>query len=80
MITKFCENLILKLKESQAVYLRTISSGVFEKFEDYKLCAGRLKGLEESESIVREMYRNIFESQKPNSGGRDNVEESEGLY
>lgn len=69
-----------RLKERQKVYLKNISSGVFDKFEDYKLCVGILKGLEEAEGIVTEMYGNLFESRKLNERGKENDEREDRLY
>lgn len=55
------EDVLEKIKERKVIYLSSLSSGTFRTFEDYKFCAGRLNGLKEAETIVREVYRNMFE-------------------
>jgi hypothetical protein len=64
MNSSLYESMLLRIRDRQKTYLGSIASGSFQSFEEYKLCAGKLKGLEEAEAIVKEAYRNMIEGGK----------------
>ena len=66
MIIKFCENLLLRIRERKAAYEGKLLSGSLKDMEEYKFMSGYRKGLEESEEIARQLYSDMFEIKKGN--------------
>jgi hypothetical protein len=61
LLIYFYEGLLKALNERKALCTDRIISGVFESFEEYKLFVGKLKGLKESEEVIREAYKKMNE-------------------
>lgn len=61
MLIYFYEGLLRSLNERRNLCIDRILSGSFDSFEDYKLFVGKLKGLKESEEIIREAYKKMNE-------------------
>ncbi len=61
MLERFCENFLLKLRAAQAVYSERILSGSFKTLEEYKYVAGRLRGLMDTEIVVKGLYKDMVE-------------------
>lgn len=61
MLEKFIENFLVKSRASQGVYVERISSGGFKTLSEYKLVVGKLKGLQESEYLIKELYKSMIE-------------------
>lgn len=61
MLIYFYEGLLRSLNERRNLCTDRILSGSFDSFEDYKLFVGKLKGLKESEEIIRESYKKMNE-------------------
>jgi hypothetical protein len=80
MIIRFCENLLSRIRERQAIYVKSISSGDFPNFEEYKFCAGKLKGIEEAEAVIKELYNSMFESKVLREEREDSEDSAVKLY
>lgn len=80
MVIKFCENFLLKLRERQTVYGSRITSGTLSTLEEYKFISGKLRALEESEGILKQVYKEMFESKVIETRSEVNDEISNELY
>lgn len=67
MLLNFCETFLKQVRERQEIYKNRLCSGAFHDFEEYKFVAGILKGLSESEILMANLYKNIFELKKQSS-------------
>lgn len=61
MLEKFCENFLIKLRDSQTEYSNRLLSGSFKTFDEYRFIAGIHKGLVECESMVKGVYKDMVE-------------------
>lgn len=61
MLERFCENYLLRLRAEQAPYVERLSSGGFKTLDEYKFTAGKLKGLHDAESFIKETYDSMIE-------------------
>ena len=66
MVIKFCENVLRRLEERKKIYERKILSGSFQTLEEYKLSIGKYLGIEETEIILKEIYKSMFEVMETN--------------
>jgi hypothetical protein len=62
MITSFFQGVIRCIEEKKSLFSNKLLSGSFQTFEDYKLNAGIYRGILESEMILREIYKSMFET------------------
>ncbi len=60
MVINFSENVLSALRKRQSTYIQRVCSGVFDSLEEYKFIAGKLKGLEEAEKVVKQTYKEMF--------------------
>lgn len=61
MQLSFYEQLILSLRERQNFYQDKILTGNLS-FDEYKSMTGKLVGLQESEEVVMNTYKSLFEN------------------
>ena len=61
MIFKYIEDLLFHLRERQKLVSERLTSGDFQNFESYKEIVGLLKGLQESETIAKDLYKALTE-------------------
>lgn len=54
--------------DRKIVYMNRLSSGSIESMEDYNLTVGKLRGIEESELEIKDLYKYMFESPKGREG------------
>lgn len=62
MVIKFCEELLLRLKNRQALIEERLISGNFERFEEYKKFSGISEGLRDAEKILKQLYQDMYDS------------------
>lgn len=79
MILKFCDGLLLKIRERQVLVAERLTSGNCKDFEEYKLLLGKLQGLRESEDIVKKIFEDTFKTTRlyeegDKENGRQQVE------
>ena len=61
MLERFCENFLLKLRDSQTEYSNRLLSGAFKTLDEYRFVAGVHKGLVECEAMVKQVYKDMVE-------------------
>jgi hypothetical protein len=61
VLERFVESFILKSRAKQNELTARMRCGGLKDFVEYKLVAGRIKGLEDSDEIVRSLYRMTME-------------------
>ncbi len=61
MLEKFLENLLIRLRSSQATYSERLLAGSFKTLEDYRNIAGHYNGLLESELIAKKLYKDMVD-------------------
>jgi len=62
LILKFCDGLLLKIRERQVLVAKRLTSGSCKDFEEYKQLLGKLQGLEESENIIKQIFDDTFKT------------------
>jgi hypothetical protein len=62
MNLRFCENLLVRIRERQGVYADRILSGTFDKIEDYKFVVGKWQAMREAEEIICRLYKDMFDT------------------
>lgn len=70
MIDRFCENLLQKVRDRKAVYVNTVASGFPKTIEEYRLLCGKIHGIEECESLIKDLFRQVFEEKPVNELAR----------
>lgn len=76
MLIKFCEKILRRFEERKKIYTDKILSGSCQTFEEYRLNIGKYKGIEESEVILKQVYKNMFETKNFNEMEEGNEQES----
>jgi len=61
VIIKYIEDLLHHFRERQKLVSERLTSGDFKNFESYKEIVGLLKGLQESETIAKDLYKALTE-------------------
>lgn len=53
---------MFKIRERRSVIAGRLLDGTFDKFEEYKLFVGTLKGLEEAEFIIKKLHKDMYDT------------------
>jgi hypothetical protein len=51
--------LLSRIRERRSAATERVINGSFDKLEDYKYIVGKLKGLEEMESLTMELFKSL---------------------
>lgn len=62
MVIKFCENFLLRLRNQQRVIGDRVLSG--QARDEYDHLTGKLNGLKIAESQLKELYSDMFDSER----------------
>lgn len=62
MIEKFIENALYRIRERQSVCVIPLINNSVKTIEDYRYINGKKKGLEESEEILKQLYRDLVDN------------------
>lgn len=62
MDIKFYEHYLLKLRQRRFGFSERLLSGTFQALDDYKLIVGNFKGLVEAEEILKDLFKETYES------------------
>ena len=71
MVIDYIEHLLVRIREHQAVYAKRLLSGSFSSLEDYKCIYGKLAGLQESEEVVKKVYKDLYETGRKEGQGNE---------
>lgn len=71
MILRFCEAILLKIRESQVLVAERVTSGHCNSHEDYKQLIGKLQGLKVSEELVQQAFKATFETTRLPEGVKE---------
>lgn len=61
MLERFVESFILKSRAKQNDLTARMRCGGLKDFIEYKFVSGKIKGLEESDELIRSLYRMTME-------------------
>lgn len=64
MIDRFCEQTLKKIRERRNIYANLVASGASKTIEDYRLICGKILGIDECDSLIKDLFRQVFE-EKP---------------
>lgn len=59
MNSLFYGALLKKIRDRRSIFIDRLLSGDIETAEEYKFVSGRVKGFNESEMIIKELFENI---------------------
>lgn len=68
---RFCEAILLKMRESQVLVAERLTSGHCSTHEEYKQLIGKLQGLKSAEKVVQEAFDAMFKATKLPEGVRE---------
>jgi len=64
MLIKFYEQLLSDIRDRRSIISGRLLAGNFDTFEEYKKVSGKFNGLEEAEQIIKNLYKDMFDSHK----------------
>lgn len=56
MLNRFYESCLFRLRDHMEAFKQTVITGHARSFEDYRFICGNIKGLEEAEAIIRDLF------------------------
>lgn len=77
MIDRFCEQALKKIRERRYIYANLVSSGTSKTIEDYRLICGKISGIDECDSLIKDLFRQVFEEKPANELARRPEDETE---
>jgi hypothetical protein len=79
LIERFCESILLKIRERQVEVAQLMTTGQCRTYEFYKETFGRLDELKKMDALVQDVYRSLVRRQEL-SQGDDNERGTESKF
>lgn len=61
MIERFCEVYLKKLRAIREDFVKPCIDNSLKSMEDYRFINGKIQGLERAESLIKEIYSELYE-------------------